>query len=44
MLSTVKILETEHFAAEDREKVIKANCDKFEFREMSNQGVGNDGD
>ena len=26
------------FVAEDIEKVIKANCDKFEFREISNQG------
>ena len=38
-VSTVKNSKSD-FVAEDIEKVIKANCDKFEFREISNQGGG----
>ena len=36
-VSTVKNSKTD-FVAEEIEKVITANCDKFEFREISNQG------
>jgi radical SAM protein with 4Fe4S-binding SPASM domain len=38
-VSTVKNSKTD-FVAEDIEKVINENCDKFEFREISNQGGG----
>ena len=38
-VSTVKNSKTD-FVAEDIEKIINANCDKFEFREISNQGGG----
>lgn len=38
-VSTVKNSKTD-FVAEDIKKVIEANCDKFEFREISNQGGG----
>jgi hypothetical protein len=37
-VSTVKNSKTD-FVAEDIEKVINENCDKFEFREISNQDV-----
>ena len=38
-VSTVKNSKSD-FVKEDIEKIIKANCDKFEFREISNQGGG----
>ncbi len=38
-VSTVKNSKSD-FVAKDIEKIIKANCDKFEFREISNQGGG----
>ena len=38
-VSTVKNSKSD-FVAEDIEKVINANCDKFDFREISNQGGG----
>jgi radical SAM protein with 4Fe4S-binding SPASM domain len=38
-VSTVKNSKTD-FVAEDIEKIINENCDKFEFREISNQGGG----
>ncbi len=38
-VSTVKNSKTD-FVAEDIKKVIEENCDKFEFREISNQGGG----
>jgi len=38
-VSTVKNSKSD-FIKEDIEKIIKANCDKFEFREISNQGGG----
>ena len=38
-VSTVKNSKSD-FVAEDIERVINENCDKFEFREISNQGGG----
>jgi len=38
-VSTVKNSKTD-FVAEDIEKIINENCDRFDFREISNQGGG----